>query len=351
MRTKLQFDWRRIAGFLAGIALIAAWCLGLTALAADRVHVVRSGESLWSIAEGHLGSGERWGALYRVNRSRVGDNPGLIRPGLRLVLAGGAARVSARYRVRPGDSLWSIAHRKLGAGDRWQALYARNRDRIGSDPDLIRPGTVLAVGPAKAIVAARRKAPRHVARALRPVPKPVAKAPVAKPVAKAPVPKPVARAPVPRPVAKAPVPKPVARAPVPRPVARAPVPKPVAKAPVPKPVAKPVAKAPVRNPFEYRGGPAAPKQPPAAAGTPPGRNPFAFGSGEKAPGAKTLPGQAQRRIRGMPVVPAYPEDGQAARKKGTPPVAVDVQGGRPVAKRKRGKRHLASSPHPTPKKN
>ncbi len=49
--------------------------------------------------------------------------------------------------VRPGDSLWSIAARDLGpaAGnaeitERWHALYAANRARIGPDPDLVEPG-------------------------------------------------------------------------------------------------------------------------------------------------------------------------------------------------------------------
>ncbi|MDT4920710.1 MAG: hypothetical protein QOI15_1612 [Pseudonocardiales bacterium] len=49
--------------------------------------------------------------------------------------------------VRPGDSLWLIAARRLGpaAGDAevsaaWPRWYAANRDRIGADPDLIQPG-------------------------------------------------------------------------------------------------------------------------------------------------------------------------------------------------------------------
>ncbi|MBM3270775.1 MAG: hypothetical protein FJZ01_24350, partial [Candidatus Sericytochromatia bacterium] len=137
--------------------------------------------------------------------------------------------------------------------------------------------------------------------------------------------------------------KPVARAPVAKPA------KPVAKAPVARPEAKaPAARPAVRNPFEYTGGTGA-AQAPGAAGTPPGRNPFSFG-GEGAPAAKSLPGQAQRRTGGMPVVPAYPDDSAAARRKGAPPVAVDHAGAKPVAKGKRGK-HMASSPGPTPRKD
>lgn len=41
--------------------------------------------------------------------------------------------------VRDGDSLWSIADEHLGAGDRWPEIYALNRSVVGADPDLIRP--------------------------------------------------------------------------------------------------------------------------------------------------------------------------------------------------------------------
>ncbi len=52
--------------------------------------------------------------------------------------------------VRTGDSLWSIARRELGPGvpdgavvARWREIYAANRGRIGPDPDLIEPGQQL----------------------------------------------------------------------------------------------------------------------------------------------------------------------------------------------------------------
>jgi nucleoid-associated protein YgaU len=52
-----------------------------------------------------------------------------------------------RYVVRPGDSLWSIAHAHPARGDdverRWRAIWAANRDVVGADPDLIHPGQAL----------------------------------------------------------------------------------------------------------------------------------------------------------------------------------------------------------------
>lgn len=57
--------------------------------------------------------------------------------------------------VRPGDSLWSLAEQELqarGADDptpaqvasRWPTWWAANRELVGDDPDLLRPGTALA---------------------------------------------------------------------------------------------------------------------------------------------------------------------------------------------------------------
>ena len=53
----------------------------------------------------------------------------------------------AEVRVSPGDSLWELAADELGAAAeaedverRWREIYAANRDLVGADPDLIRPG-------------------------------------------------------------------------------------------------------------------------------------------------------------------------------------------------------------------
>lgn len=53
------------------------------------------------------------------------------------------------HRVRPGESLWSIAEGLLpGAGVNqlnaaWRRIYAANRLTVGQDPDLLMPGTTL----------------------------------------------------------------------------------------------------------------------------------------------------------------------------------------------------------------
>ncbi len=71
----------------------------------------------------------------------------------------GAAHRSGRtpLLVRPGDSLWSLSAEHLtGDGARatdaavaayWPRLHAANRDVVGADPDLLRPGQALRLPP------------------------------------------------------------------------------------------------------------------------------------------------------------------------------------------------------------
>lgn len=47
------------------------------------------------------------------------------------------------YIVKAGDSLSAIARRELGNEGRWRELYAMNKSVVGPNPDLIRPGMVL----------------------------------------------------------------------------------------------------------------------------------------------------------------------------------------------------------------
>ena len=50
----------------------------------------------------------------------------------------------AIYTVQPGDSLFSIAQHFYGDGNQWHQIYDYcNRQVVGQDPNLIRPGEVL----------------------------------------------------------------------------------------------------------------------------------------------------------------------------------------------------------------
>src|SRR5690349_14552273 len=70
------------------------------------------------------------------------------------------ARPVSRYAVQPGDTLSGIAARFAVRGG-WPALYSANRPRVGQDPNVIRPGTVLTVPRAVPSPAASSPAPRR----------------------------------------------------------------------------------------------------------------------------------------------------------------------------------------------
>jgi LysM repeat protein len=102
-------------------------------------YVVRPGDSLSSIAAARAVRGG-WQALYAANRRVVGPDPDVIHPGTVLVLPGQVTPVS--YTVRTGDTLSGVATEFAIPGG-WPTLYERNRQVIGPDPNVIRPGTVL----------------------------------------------------------------------------------------------------------------------------------------------------------------------------------------------------------------
>jgi LysM repeat protein len=104
-------------------------------------YVVQPGDTLSGIAASLAVRGG-WPALYAANRPRIGPDPDVIHPGTVLVLPGRKAPV--RYRVVAGDTLAAIAA-ALAVRGGWPALYAANRRVIGPDPNAIRPGTVLTV--------------------------------------------------------------------------------------------------------------------------------------------------------------------------------------------------------------
>ena len=47
---------------------------------------VEQGDSLWKIAEKYYGDGEKWTTIYEWNDSVIGDNPSLIYEGTELIL-------------------------------------------------------------------------------------------------------------------------------------------------------------------------------------------------------------------------------------------------------------------------
>ncbi len=126
-------------------------------------YVVRPGDTLASIAEAAYGSQRYFRVLYEANRD-VLVSPGELPVGIlihippldELQTAGDADRRSVRlaataderssrgrvYRVRPGDTLRSIARRFYGDERMYRRIFRANRDRLASPADL-RPGMEL----------------------------------------------------------------------------------------------------------------------------------------------------------------------------------------------------------------
>ena len=81
--------------------------------------------------------------VYRDGEAEVGKSDLENKP------ANGSARPSPppskTYTVKSGDSLWAIAQRTLGAGAEYDKIYTLNKSTIGSDPNKILPGQVLSL--------------------------------------------------------------------------------------------------------------------------------------------------------------------------------------------------------------
>jgi nucleoid-associated protein YgaU len=119
-------------------------------------HVVRRGDTLWSIAERYYGTGEEFDRLVdanigrRMEDRRVFDRAGLIYPGwtLEVPLASEDQEGAHWYVVRRGDTLRGIAARLLDNEEKYVDLFELNvgSARVGDNgpvlrtPDLIWPG-------------------------------------------------------------------------------------------------------------------------------------------------------------------------------------------------------------------
>jgi nucleoid-associated protein YgaU len=122
---------------------------------------VQHRDTLWKIAEDHLGDPMRYPEIIGLNRAAIGpDNE--ITPGTVLRLPADATGVSAHdtttdpaghtdVRVRPGDTLWEIEKRVTGSGANWTSAWRTNQGRVEpggerfTDPNLIQPGWTLSI--------------------------------------------------------------------------------------------------------------------------------------------------------------------------------------------------------------
>src|SRR2546428_430742 len=106
-------------------------------------YTVQPGDTLFSIAQRAYGDGNKWQIIYDANKQVIGSDPNLIHPGQILYTPVLSPTPAPNYTLQPGDTLSSIAQQAYGDGNKWQTIYDANKQVIGSDPNLIRPGEVL----------------------------------------------------------------------------------------------------------------------------------------------------------------------------------------------------------------
>ena len=88
---------------------------------------VERGDTLWKIAEQHLGDGKAWPKIAEANPEL--KDPNRIQAGQTLRLPGTAAGIPSSenlVRVQAGDSLWKPAASQIGTGHAWSCLAAAN---------------------------------------------------------------------------------------------------------------------------------------------------------------------------------------------------------------------------------
>lgn len=120
-------------------------------------YTVKSGQTLSDVAGELLGDRGRWRELYEANKDKL-PNPDQVRAGLTLMFpSSGLSKPASAPRATPstvttpaggksytvakGDTLYSIARRELGNGNRWREIKALNR----LDSDTVVVGSTLAL--------------------------------------------------------------------------------------------------------------------------------------------------------------------------------------------------------------
>jgi nucleoid-associated protein YgaU len=108
--------------------------------------IVQRGDSLWKLAQHNLGKGSRWPELLALN-PRIA-NPGHIKAGAQLYIPtrysarGGVSKIS----VRKGETLWQLAQTHLGRATYWPCIARANpaiqdANRIYEGQELLLPAS------------------------------------------------------------------------------------------------------------------------------------------------------------------------------------------------------------------
>lgn len=128
--------------------------------ATARSYIVQPGDTLGEISTKVYGTSRKWRMIREANGNL---DPRALRPGLKLTIPGVEETVIARsdpaaieraleqvaqfvdstsgppsgiYRVKRGETLYAIARRVLGDGERWKEIYELNHREMASPEDL-----------------------------------------------------------------------------------------------------------------------------------------------------------------------------------------------------------------------
>jgi nucleoid-associated protein YgaU len=117
-----------------------------TPMAAAESVVVRRGDSLWKLAARYLGEGAKWHAILAANPQLSDPNRILVGERLSLpneVQAPAQTPSAGTLRVQRGDSMWKLAQNHLGSGFAWGCIAQANPQI--QDANRIYPGQILNV--------------------------------------------------------------------------------------------------------------------------------------------------------------------------------------------------------------
>ena len=112
-------------------------------------YTVQQGDTLSGIAQQAYGDGNQYQVIANANHI---TDPNLIYAGQVLfipVLSSASPTPGSNYTVQQGDTLSGIAQKAYGDGNQSQRIYDYPHDKqvIGPDPNIIRPGEVLYIPP------------------------------------------------------------------------------------------------------------------------------------------------------------------------------------------------------------
>jgi len=116
---------------------------------APRTYVVKKGDTLSSIAREQYGDVAKRRLIQKANNlsdpNRIFVGQKLLLPPAEKSTPAPAAAGGRTYRVKKGDTLWSVAERFLGDGKRWREIQRANADQVNREGTNLREGMVLVI--------------------------------------------------------------------------------------------------------------------------------------------------------------------------------------------------------------